>query len=103
MATLENCERTLIMVSAGSVCQPVKILHKAPRGMRRSDGLGRPWYAVYDREANNDWCFEDTYFIRRFAGLDISSTLTPTARRPLVIISGRFSDAYDQPEMAICL
>ena len=64
--------------------------------------FGRPWYLVYDREAN-DWCFEDTYFMRRVRRLDIPVHVDPELHAVHWSHFGPVPVTPDQPEMALCL
>ena len=64
--------------------------------------FGRPWYLVYDREAN-DWCFEDTYFMRRVRKLDIPVHVDPELHAVHWSHFGPVPVTPDQPEMALCL
>ena len=64
--------------------------------------FGRPWYLVYDAEAN-DWCFEDTYFMRRVRKLQIPVYVDPELHAVHWSHFGPVPVTPDQPEMALCL
>lgn len=56
--------------------------------------FGTPWYQVFDAEAG-DWCFEDTYFIRRTSRLHIPVVVDPDLH---AIHWGRYGPVPVTPE-----
>ena len=64
--------------------------------------FGRPWYQTYDREVG-DWCFEDTYFMRRLRRLGIPVFVDPELHAVHWSKFGPVPVTPDQPEMKDCV